>query len=148
MMIMSVNQAALTAILLLFLNASILAAEQIFRCVQADGNLSFQKTQCAGQGKSIELDSVQGGWVSLRSGEKSLLKTYRDRDAKRKQRSHKAAKKSKKSKPKSTAACWSKRKGLDAVNAKLRRGYKPSQGEGLRRQRANYEEYLDKFCPK
>ncbi len=142
---MSVSQSAFAAILLFFSSTLSLAAEQIFRCVQADGRSSFQRTQCAGEGESVVVDSVQGGWTSLRAGEKSLLKSYRDRDSKRKQRSRKVAKKTKSVE---TTGCWNKRKRLDAVNAKLRRGYKPSQGEGLRRQRTNYEEYLDKFCPK
>ncbi len=139
------SRSAFAAILLSFANTNMLAAEQFFRCVQADGRFSFQRTRCAGEGESIVVDSVQSGWTSLRAGEKSLLKSYRDRDSKRKQRSRKVAKKTKSVE---TTGCWNKRKRLDAVNARLRRGYKPSQGEGLRRQRANYEEYLDKFCPK
>ena len=142
---MSVSQSALTAILFFLANASTLASEQIFRCIQADGSPSFQKTQCVGQGESVVVGSVQGGWTSLRSGEKALLKTYRDRNAKHKRRSRKVAKKTKSIE---TAACWNKRKRLNAVSAKLRRGYKSSQGEGLRRKRDNYEEYLHKYCPK
>lgn len=142
---MSVSQMAFAVTLIFCANTTVLAAEQFFRCVQGDGRSSFQRTQCAGEGESVVVDSVQGGWTSLRTGEKSLLKSYRDRDSKRKQRSRKVVRKTK---PAETTACWNKRKRLDAVNAKLRRGYKPSQGEGLRRQRANYEEYLDKFCPK
>lgn len=141
---MSVSQWAFAVAFLFSVNSSTVADEQMFRCVEANGSLSFQKTRCAGQGESIEVGSVQGGWTSLRSGEKALLKAYRDRDAKRKQRSRKVAKKTK---PAETTTCWNKRKRLEAVSAKLRRGYKPSQGEGLRRQRENYEEYLEKFCP-
>ncbi len=150
---MSLNQSAFAAILLLFAivfaNAGTQADERIFRCVQADGSFSFQRTQCPRQGESIVVGSVQGGWVSLRSGEKALLKTYRARDAKLKRRARKAARKSKsKSKSVETPACWSKRKRLAAIKAKLRRGYKASQSEGLRRQRRDYTEYLAKFCPK
>lgn len=141
---MPFRQPALAAILLLFTNASSLAGEQVFRCVQADGSFSFQRTRCAGEGDSITVDPVQGGWDSLRSGEKALLKTYRERDAKHKRRARKAVKKTKSIE---TTTCWNKRKRLDAVKARLRRGYKPSQGEGLRRKRDNYTEYLEKFCP-
>lgn len=139
------SQAAFAAILIILLTpASAFAAEQVFRCVEADGGISFQRTQCAAEGQAIVVDSVQGGWTSLRAGEKSLLKSYRERDTSLRQRSRKAAGKTKSGE---TTACWNKRKRLDAIQAKLRRGYKPSQGESLRRKRDNYAEYLEKFCP-
>ncbi len=142
---MCIRQTALAAILLLVFIPALHAKEQLFRCVQANGHLSFQKTRCAGEGSSIEVAAVQGGWVSLRPGEKTLLKFYRQRDAKRRQGRRKVAKKSK---PVEDASCWKKRKQLDAVGRKLRRGYKASQGEGLRLRRKNYTEYLKKFCRK
>jgi len=141
---MSTSQWAFAAVFLFSVNNIAVADEQLFRCVEANGGISFQKIRCTGQGEPIQVGSVQGGWTSLRSGEKALLKTYRERDAKRRQRTHKVVKKTQ---PAETTTCWNKRKRLDAVKAKLRRGYKPSQGEGLRRQRNNYEEYLEKFCP-
>ena len=141
---MSIRQTALAAMFVLFTCHSVLAADRVYRCLQADGSSSFQQTRCVGEGESIEVDSVQSGWTSLREGEKSLLQTYRERDAKLKQRARKIAKKPE---PAESAACWNKRKRLDAIQARLRRGYKPSQGEGLRRKRDNYTEYLEKFCP-
>ena len=139
------SQRAFAAIIILFItSASAFAAERIFRCVGADGGISFQRTQCAAEGAPIVVDSVQGGWTSLREGEKSLLKSYRERDARLRQRSRKAARKTRSGE---TTACWNKRKRLDAIQARLRRGYKPSQGESLRRKRDNYAEYLKKFCP-
>ena len=137
------RQAAFTAMLIFFPNTVVFAAEQVFHCIQDDGRSSFQRTRCAGEGESIVVDTVQGGWTSLRPGEKSLLKSYRERDARLKRRSRKPASKTK---PAETTSCWSKRRRLDAVQAKLRRGYKPSQGEGLRRKRDDYTEYLKKFC--
>ena len=148
---MFVSRPAFAATLLIsFTPVCAFAAEQVFRCVEADGGISFQRTQCAAQGESIVVDTVQGGWTSLRAGEKSLLKSYRERDARLRQRSRKAARKNKsarKAKSGETTACWNKRKHLDAIQARLRRGYKPSQGEGLRRKRDKYAEYLEKFCP-
>jgi len=143
MMIMFFSQSAFAAMLIFFAHTSVFAAEQVFRCVQADGKSSFQQTRCAGDGESFVVDTVQGGWTSLRPGEKSLLKSYRERDARLRQRTRKPASKAK---PAETTACWSKRKRLDAIQARLRRGYKPSQGEGLRRKRDQYTEYLGKFC--
>ena len=42
--------------------------------------------------------------------------------------------------------CRSKRRSLDEVRARLRRGYQPAQGEKLRRRRRAYEDYLATFC--
>lgn len=42
--------------------------------------------------------------------------------------------------------CWKTRQRLDEVRAKLRRGYKPAQGERLRRQRRRHEDYLFRYC--
>lgn len=140
---MSVSQSALAALLVIIFNPTVLVAEQVYRCVQADGRSSFQQTRCAQEGESIEVDTVQSGWTSLRAGEKTLLQTYRERDTRFKQRTRKTTANPT---PAETTVCWNKRKRLDAVQAKLRRGYKPSQGEGLRRKRSNYTEYLRKFC--
>lgn len=42
--------------------------------------------------------------------------------------------------------CWKKRQRLDQVRARLRRGYKPAQGDRLRRQRKAYQDYLFRYC--
>ena len=42
--------------------------------------------------------------------------------------------------------CREKHRALEGVRAKLRRGYKPSQREKLRRRRRAYEDYLATFC--
>jgi hypothetical protein len=43
-------------------------------------------------------------------------------------------------------ACRQKQRALDAVKLRLRRGYRPGQGERLRRQRASHEDYIAVFC--
>lgn len=43
--------------------------------------------------------------------------------------------------------CQKKRRALDSLQARMRRGYKPAQGEKLRRRRAGYEDYLAALCP-
>ena len=37
-------------------------------------------------------------------------------------------------------------RALDAVNTKLRRGYRAHQGEKLKRRRRSYRDYLATFC--
>lgn len=43
--------------------------------------------------------------------------------------------------------CARRRHALDAVNAALRHGYRPAQGERLRRRRQAHQDYLSAFCP-
>ena len=137
--------------LLLFLGMSVplamSAAEQVFRCVEPDGHVSFQFGECSGSGQSITVyPAVESGWTSLRPAEKQLLKTYRARDLARNKRRKQAASRQTEKKDAESPACWKKRKSLEKVAAKLRRGYKASEGEGLRRKRDNYQEYIKKFC--
>ncbi len=124
-------------------------AAQVYRCTQADGGISFQQQACAGDGERIETGEAQPVWSPLRSGEKSLYKQYRKRDRDRLKHKRKLAKSNarKKPGPAKLRACWNKGKQLEAVSAKLRRGYSPAEGEGLRRRRDNYEDYLRTFCP-
>lgn len=123
------------------------AAEQIFRCVEPDGHVSFQSRECGGPGQSIAVDpAAKSGWTSLRPAERQLLKTYRSRDLERNKRRKKSASSQAGKKDTETPVCWKKRKSLEKVAAKLRRGYKASEGEGLRRKRDNYAEYIKKFC--
>lgn len=125
----------------------VVAAESIYRCEQPDGTVSFQANECKGAGQAISVEPIgHSGWTALRTGEKQLLDGYRERDRARIQRRKEiAAARSKKDKVE-TPACWRKRKNLEKVKVKLRRGYKASEGESLRRKRDNYEEYLEKFC--
>ncbi len=131
---------------LLLLLGSVQAA-QVYRCPQVDGSISFQQHACPTGGERIETGEVQSTWASLRRGEKSLYDQYRQRDKERLSRKQAAAKQVKANKQADIRTCWKKQKQLDAVSAKLRAGYKPSQGPKLRRRRDNYEEYLRKFCP-
>ncbi|WP_456380070.1 DUF4124 domain-containing protein [Thiolapillus sp.] len=122
---------------------------QVYRCTQPDGSISFQQQACTGDGERIETGEAQPVWSSLRSGEKSLHKQYRKRDQERLKHKRKQAKIPAGKKPGSAQlrACWNKRKQLEAVSAKLRRGYSPAAGEGLRRRRDNHQDYLRTFCP-
>ncbi len=132
---------------ILFLLIGSSHAAQVYRCTQADGSISFQQQACAGDGERIETGEAQPVWSSLRSGEKSLYKQYRKRDQERQKR--KLAKSNARKKPGQAEqrACWNKRKQLEAVSAKLRRGYSPATGESLRRRRDNHQDYLRTFCP-
>lgn len=133
--------------LLLFcgLQACLLPATAgIYRCDTPDGAV-FQDRPC-GAGTAVVLDdSNYSSGSGLRASERRWLKEQQ-------------ARKSAKPKPKAVSnrrsgernaqarRCWKKQTRLEAVKARLRHGYKASQGDRLRRQRRNYEDYLSRFC--
>ncbi|WP_457665691.1 DUF4124 domain-containing protein [Thiolapillus sp.] len=130
-----------------FLSANTQAA-QVYRCVTADGSISFQQQACEGKGTRMESGEAQAVWTSLRAGEHSLYDQYRKRDKARLK--HKQRQMTKSRSASGTAdekSCWNKRQQLESVSARLRRGYKASQGNELRRRRDSYEDYLRAFCP-
>lgn len=142
-----------TLLLCLTLHLSLLGAvlpaqAQVYRCSGPSGEPLFTQQPC-GEALSLEVGAAadtnapSGG---LRPGELSWLKA-RERD--RRKASHRPKRRSA---ARAAAAerqayqCQRKRRLLDAVKAKLRRGYKPTQGEGLRRRRQGYEDYIAAFC--
>jgi hypothetical protein len=132
---------------LLLVPGNIHAAE-VYRCPQENGRISFQQQACQTGGERIETGEVQSGWVALRKGEKSLYDSYRQHDRNQLERKKAALTKNRnRAKQADKRTCWKKQKQLDAVSSRLRAGYKPSQGEALRRRRDYYEEYLRNFCP-
>lgn len=58
----------------------------------------------------------------------------------------KSASKERAAEEKRREKCWKKRKGLEGINWKLRRGYSPVEGIKLRRKRDTYEDYIREFC--
>ncbi|WP_293652440.1 DUF4124 domain-containing protein [Thiolapillus sp.] len=122
-------------------------AAQVYRCVATDGSVSFQQQACEGEGTRMETGEAQAVWASLRSGEQSLYDQYRKRDRDRLKRKRQIARNRQKPRTADDRTCWKKREQLESVSARLRRGYKASQGNELRRRRDSYEDYLRTFCP-
>lgn len=134
---------------LFFVPASFLhGADMVYRCNGPDGVVSYQNSRCLVSGERIPVDpSTKSGWSELRAGEKSLLVDYRAREKNRRAARKKSGSDNKPKKPGiDSAGCWKKEKRLEAVKSKLRRGYRATEGERLKRKRKNYQEYLDKFC--
>ena len=115
----------------------------IHKCDTDQGTV-YQDRPCDG-GTAIVLND--GGYASgsgLRTSERRWL-----RERAEKPRRKPATAKRTKSKPDKKAQarrCWQRKARLQEVKARLRRGYKPSQGDKLRRQRRNHEDYLANFC--
>lgn len=117
-------------------------ATQIYRCEHASGPPSYQQVPCRGGGGPVELSPPAARWEGLREGERQLLERYRREDARPAKR---RARKARDDRP-SERSCWQKRQRLERVSAKLRRGYKPAQGERLRRSRDELYEFIRRYC--
>jgi hypothetical protein len=133
---------ALSAVLLVFVCSASRARTAVYRCVLENGHISYQQIPCKDQGKPMALNDQRSGWSPLRPGEQSLLKSYRDKDAARRR----APSERPAQPPAETRACWQKRKQLEAVRAKLHRGYQLKEGDELHRKLENYQDYLRQFC--
>jgi len=118
------------------------ARASIYRCVQDDGHISYQQIRCHSEDQPLEIKRRQSGWSPLRPGEQALLDGYRRKDLAQRRKPRAKRKKS----VKESRSCWSRRKQLEAVRAKLHNGYKLKEDEPLHRKRKNYEDYLRQFC--
>lgn len=121
---------------------------EIFRCVGASGEPSYRQQPCdaataIGSRSAPAVGPAQG----LRASERAWLD---ERHARRRQQTRpsnrSAARPAARHADRQAYRCRNKRRALDAVKAKLRRGYKPSQGDKLRRRRRAHEDYLSTFC--
>jgi hypothetical protein len=130
---------------------AVTAAAEVYRCAGEFGEPFFSQRPCRG-GSTVVIrtgpaDVAPG--PGLRPSERAWLAGRelaqgRNSAAKRRVRRDQAAIKRK---AKTQAhRCRSKRRSLDEVRARLRRGYQPAQGEKLRRRRRAYEDYLATFC--
>ncbi|GEM_PF-6458680 len=121
----------------------------VYRCVTSDGGVSFQQQHCPEKGERLVLAGAQAAWSSLRKQEKRLYGSYRKRDRERAERRRRAERKALAARASSRAAatrCYRRRVALENAQAKSRAGYKPAEGERLRRRRDQLEEYLRRFC--
>ena len=118
------------------------ARADVYRCVLSGGHVSYQQFPCHYKDTPMQLKDRLSGWSALRPGEQALLDGYRKEGAERRRKPAGSQKKV----SKETKSCWNKRKQLEAVRAKMRRGYKLDESDALRRKRSNYADYLRQFC--
>ncbi len=119
------------------------ASGAIHRCDTDQGTV-FQDRPCGG-GTAVIAD--EGAYVSGAGVRASEQRWLRERAASRTRQAKRipVSKTSREDKAQARR-CWQRRTRLDAVKARLRRGYKASQGEKLRRKRREHEDYLFRFC--
>ena len=124
---------------------------EIYRCTGSTGEPLFSQIPCGGAATvlvrpPLASEPAQG----LRAGEKAWLAQRAEHRKGRVARAGSGVPSKGRASQDGAAVqahrCLRKRRDLNAVNARLRRGYKPSQGEKLRQRRQRYEDYLSSFC--
>jgi len=123
-----------------------LAAAQVYRC-EGDPPV-YQDLPCDAGGRALAptISSVGDG---VRASERAWLK-QRERVHRQQRKARTAAQaraaKQQREGERQQQRCWKKRRQLEDVKARLRRGYKSASGDALRRKRQGYEDYLFRYC--
>lgn len=119
------------------------ASGAIHRCDTDQGTV-FQDRPCDGSTAVIADDGAYVAGTGVRATERRWL---RERAAsKPRKRKSIPVSQTKRDDKAQVRRCWQRRTRLEAVKLRLRRGYKASQGDKLRRQRREHEDYLFRFC--
>ena len=128
-------------------SSGVVPAAEIHRCIGASGEPSFSHRPGAAatilsMPTSVpEAQPAQG----LRASERAWLEGRERRAAPQKRPRSRSATAGAPAK-KQAYRCRNKYRALQDVKAKLRRGYRASQGDKLRRRRRAHEDYLATFC--
>ena len=127
------------------------SATEIYRCTGLSGEPLFSQRPCAA-GTVVSIpssaspsDGPNAPASGLRASESAWLAQRERRAVPSRRRATRSVPAEEKAE-RQAFRCREKRRALHAAKAKLRRGYKPSQGEKLRRRRSAYEDYLATFC--
>ena len=133
---------ASSLIVLAFLCSPSRVCAAAYRCVLDGGQISYQQFPCNSESRKMHLKRQSGGGSALRPGERALLKHYRDRELARRRKTSRTPKKP----AVESRACWKKRKQLEAVRARLHRGYRLREADELHRKENDYRDFLRQFC--
>ena len=110
----------------------------LFRCVDADGQVTFSQTACSsGRVERVQVEVQNRGWIKQTS-KKRAKRPSRDREPAVQEAQVNRAQRER---------CWRAEKRIDRIQQRLRQGYRRAEGERLRRERREQEEYLSRFCP-
>ena len=124
---------------------------EIYRCVGEFGEVMYSQLPCnAAITIAVpvpESASTPSSAVGLRASERAWLRARAQGRSASRRPARETSTLRETAKARQAYQCRRKRAGLDAVRAKMRRGYKPAQGETLRRRRRAHEDYLEVFCP-
>lgn len=131
---------------------SVATSAQIYRCDGSQGEPTFSQTPCGGISAAthVAVPAKRSPAAGLRAGERAWLRTRQDaKSRKPRTRAVTAPDSSAREKVanKREYQCRRKRRDLDALNTRLRAGYKAGRGARLHQRRQSYEDYLAAFCP-
>lgn len=128
-------------------SAAGVSAADVYRCTGPAGEPLFSHSPCGGAGSmpvfrrgasdtaSSGLRAAELDWLAGRARDRAGA-GERHAGSDRKPATRKADKND----------CARRRMSLDDINARLRRGYKPSQGERLKQRRRALEDYIATVC--
>lgn len=139
-------------IFLALLLSGSMAESAIYRCEGESGEPAFRQQPCGDDSTvaAARVPAEKAEGAGIRASEKAWLR-QRERDSRsrleERRRTRKPSDANARRDRKQAYQCRKKRRSLDEVRAKLRRGYKPARGEKLRARRRAYEDYLAAFCP-
>jgi len=117
------------------------AADPFYRCTEPDGTVVFSDTPCGRNATAFEQPHAPR--VGTRLVDPAAVFP---REAPSDKRRRSGSKSAKRSPEQQEYNCRKKERRLDTVNARLRHGYKRAEGERLRRQRVELEDYIDTYC--
>ncbi len=137
---MIVNRSMATALWLAMAVVPIEATAGIVRCVTANGQVEYRESPCPdGSGREVEIRDERIGSVAPKPRHKLRRRSAKARATRRER--------ARKKKPQvSDLGCWRKRRALEAVERRLRRGYRAGEGVRLRERRDDYEDFITRFC--
>lgn len=123
------------------------AESRVFKCTGSDGLVVFSQIGCEhGVGESIKVDNPEMGWINLEKVVRKFKATKADKvtDDERKRELSSARSEARTQ----LQSCWRAEKKVAQITRELKQGYRLAQGEKLRYQRKEQEEYLKLFCAK
>lgn len=122
------------------------SAAEIYRCTGSSGEPAFSQRPCAAATIVTTTPSTSPPADGLRATERAWLAARERRHTPPRQRPPSRSAPTSGQLKKQAYRCRDKRRALQGVNAKMRRGYRPGEGDKLRRRRRAYEDYLKTFC--
>lgn len=123
------------------------AESRIIKCTSASGQVVFSQTGCdLGVRERIKVDNPEMGWINL---EKVVAKFKTKKvDEVTNEETKKQVSTSSASDRTQQQRCWRAKNRVAQITRQLKQGYRLAQGEKLRYQRKEQEEYLALFCKK
>ncbi|MET0082742.1 MAG: DUF4124 domain-containing protein [Sedimenticola sp.] len=117
-------------------------ADTVYRCHDEQGGVIFQQLPCSGGlSEPVEITPQVVDWVGNRE------------DGRRGRASPEARKRQSRNRPKrerskgvSEKECFRNRQKLEQVQWKLRKGYRPAEGERLKQRRRQLEAFDSRYC--